>query len=306
MRSSALISLIAAMSFTGANVPFGKAIVLEIPVLLFLAFRFAVASLTLVFVVRDEPGPRLISLDARRWGEIAVLALVGSLLFTLFMLEGTRRTAAVDAGIITATIPAMVALIGIAVTRRLPTPGQGLLIGLAVAGLAAIQSGGSGGGSSASNLAGNALVGLAVACEAIFVVVSQRTSALVRPIRLSLAVSLASLALALPLAAWGWGSFDPSTVGWPTWLLAIWYALSSSVFCTILWYRGAAHVPTWLAGLATAALPVTAIIVSALFLGEPVSGAQFAGAALVIVAIAAGAFSEARAAEARRRALHQA
>jgi len=301
MRSSALISLIAAMSFTGANVPFGKAIVLEIPVLVFLAFRFAVASLALVVVVRDEPGPRLTILDARRWGEIAVLAAVGSLLFTLFMLEGTRRTAAVDAGIITATIPATVALIGTAVTRRLPTPGQGLLIGLAVAGLVAIQAGGGGGG--ASSLGGNALVGLAVACEAIFVVVSQRTSALVRPIRLSLAVSLASLALALPLAAWGWGSFDPSTVMWSTWLLAIWYALSSSVFCTILWYRGAAHVPTWLAGLATAALPVTAIVVSALFLGEPVSGAQLAGAALVIVAIAAGAFSEARAAEARRRAM---
>jgi len=124
MRSSALISLIAAMSFTGANVPFGKAIVLEIPVLVFLAFRFAVASLALVVVVRDEPGPRLTILDARRWGEIAVLAAVGSLLFTLFMLEGTRRTAAVDAGIITATIPATVALIGTAVTRRLPTPAQ--------------------------------------------------------------------------------------------------------------------------------------------------------------------------------------
>ncbi len=293
MRRAAILSLIAAMSFTGANVPFGKAIVLEVPVLVFLAFRFAVASIALLAVAHREPGPTLTALPTWRWLDIAILAAIGSVLFTLFMLEGTKRTAAVDAGIITATIPAVVALIGAAVSQRWPTTAQTLLITLAVAGLIAIQLGGNAAGAGGS-WQGNALVGAAVLCEATFVVVSQRMSALVRPIRLSLAVSVMSLAFCLPLAAFALDGFDPFAVRPEIWLLALWYALSSSVFCTVLWYRGAALVPTWLAGLATAALPVTAIAVAAAFLGEPVSAAQFAGATLVIVAIVVGALAKDR------------
>ncbi len=291
-RSTAVLSLVLAMGLIGSNVPFGKAIALEIPVLVFLAFRFAVASVALLVVVRGEAGRKLSTLDSRSWFEIFVLAAVGSVLFTLFILEGTKRTAAVDAGIITAMIPAAVALLGVLIMRQLPTLAQTLLIGLTVAGLAAIQSGAKSEVSVESSLFGNSLVGIAVVCEAIFVVVSQRTSAMIPPVRLSLAVSLASLALSLPLAAWAAGDFDPSTVRTTTWLIAIWYALSSSVLCTVLWYRGAAHVPTWLAGLATATVPVAAIAVSALYLGEAVSHAQLAGAALVIIAIVVGAFAE--------------
>ena len=48
---------------------------------------------------------------------------------------------------------------------------------------------------------------------------------------------------------------------------------------------------TWLAGLATAAMPVAALATSALYLGEAIGPARLAGAALVIAGIVLGALS---------------
>ena len=83
-------------------------------------------------------------------------------------------------------------------------------------------------------------------------------------------------------------AFDPARVGLGIWALATWHALAASALCTILWYRGAPHVETWAAGLATAAVPVAALATAVLFLGETIDAVRLAGAALVILAIAAG------------------
>jgi drug/metabolite transporter (DMT)-like permease len=69
------------------------------------------------------------------------------------------------------------------------------------------------------------------------------------------------------------------------WLLATWYALSASVFCLWLWYRGLPDVETWLAGLTTAAVPVTALAAAALVLAETLDAWKLAGGALVLAAI---------------------
>jgi drug/metabolite transporter (DMT)-like permease len=81
---------------------------------------------------------------------------------------------------------------------------------------------------------------------------------------------------------------DASTVSPGLWVLLVWYAMTASVLCTVLWYRGVAHVERWAAGLATAAVPVTALAVAAVVLGERISAAQMTGGALVVGAIAAG------------------
>ncbi|MFZ4806913.1 MAG: DMT family transporter [Hyphomicrobiaceae bacterium] len=290
-RLAAALCLVFAMMLTGSNVPIGKIVISEIPVPAFLVLRFAVASLALAVMVRAEDGLLLRDLNRHDWRDVAIMALVGSVLFMALMLEGTRRTAAADAGIITATIPATVTVLGILVWRRWPGPAEAAAVALACAGLAIMQGAVTGG---TTSLLGNALVGLAVLCEAIFVLVSQRMSGRIRPIRLSLAVALASLLLTLPfavgdIAATDWRAISPSV-----WALALWYALASSVLCTILWYMAAARVETWLAGLATAAMPITAVVVSALALGEPLGPARLAGAALVVAAIVAGALSQRR------------
>ena len=286
---AAVLSLVAAMTLTGANVPFGKAVMAEMPVEVFLAFRFAVASLALALLVRREPGPPLRTMTRSQTVSLVMLGIVGSVLFTFFVLEGVKRTSGADAGIITATLPAVVALLGLVVLGQRLGRSQIAMVAVAVAGIIVMQQASAAGGTGA--LIGNLLVGIAVLCEATFVLLSQGMSAVFRPIRLSLGVSLVSLAVSLPLAAPQLASFAWSSVAPGTWVLATWYALSASAICTVLWYRGAPHVETWMAGLATAALPVAALVVSAAFLGEEIGIVRLAGAALVIAAIGLGALS---------------
>ena len=249
------------------------------------------ASIALALLVHREPGPQLRSMTTWQAVSLTLLGLVGSVLFTFFLLEGVKRTSGADAGIITATLPAVVAVLGFGVLGQRLGASQIAMVALAVGGILVMQQASAAtGGTSA--LIGNLLVGVAVLCEASFVLLSQGMSAAFKPIRLSLGVSTVSLVACLPFSAAAILSFDWSSVGTTTWVVATWYALSASVICTILWYRGAAHVETWMAGLATAALPVAALVVSAVFLGEEIGPLRIAGAALVIAAIGLGALSQ--------------
>ena len=289
-RLTATACLIGSMGLIGANVPFGKAVANELPILLFVILRFTIATLILICMARWDTGPKLAELTLRHWAGILFLSLVGSVLFTILILEGTRRTSATEAGIITATLPAVVAALGFLILRQTLKPTQFIAIATAVAGLVVIQVFANDAGS--GTLLGNGLVMSAVLCEAAFVLASGPIAQRIHPIRLSLAVSTVSLLVAVPL-----GINDLVQTDWfapPLWVwaLAIWYALTSSVFCTILWYLGAPHVAAATRGLSTAALPVTALFVSSLFLGEVVDLTQIIGAALVILAIVIGATTE--------------
>jgi drug/metabolite transporter (DMT)-like permease len=292
-RLTAALLLVTAMCFTGTNVPLGKALISEIPVYGLVLFRFAIATAVLAVLARNEDGPRLSQMSLVQMRDLLALSLLGSIAYMTLSLEGVKRTSGVDAGIILATLPAVAAGLGMVIKRERPGAIQAIAIALAVGGLLVVNTAAATGGHPGSTL-GNLLVGAAVLCEAIFVLVSSRISAVFRPIRLALGVSATSLVLAVPLGvsellALPWGS-----IGAATWAAAVWYALSASVFCSILWYRGAPHVETWLAGLSTAALPISALVLSAVMFGEQLDGARTAGAALVIGAIVLGAMAPAR------------
>jgi drug/metabolite transporter (DMT)-like permease len=292
-RLAAALSLLAAMTLTGANVAFGRAIAAECPVYLFLLFRFLVACGALALLVRAEPGPRLGAMTWAARRDLGLMSLLGMVGFTVLMLEGLKRTSATDAGVITATLPAVAAALGVVVAGDRLSRLQAAAVALAVAGVGLVQVAGAGPGGAAS-LAGNLLVGGAVLCEASFVLLGKRLAPPWRPLRLAFGANLVGLAVSLPLALPQMPGFALSAVGPEMWALGSWYALSSSVLCLWLWYRGLPHVPTWLAGLATAAVPVAALAASALYLGEVPGVVQLAGAALVIAAIALGAFAPPR------------
>ena len=288
-RPLAALSLVAAMALTGANVGFGKAIAAAVPVYIFVLFRFVVASLALVPMAAAEPGPKLLQMSRREWRDLALMALLGLVGFTVLMLEGLKRTAAADAGIITATLPAVVAALGVLLVGDRLSRLQIVAVALSVAGLLLVQATSARVGG--ATLVGNLLVAGAVLCEASFVILGKRLAPPYRPLRLALGANLAGLVLAIPLALLDVSAFDPRSVTLDMWVLGTWYALSASVLCLWLWYAGLPYVETWLAGLATAAMPVAALATSALYLGETIGPARLAGAALVIAGIVLGALS---------------
>jgi len=274
------------MVLTGANVVLAKAISAELPVYMVLVFRFLLATVALAVLARHEPGPRLKHMTARQGRDLAAMAVVGMVGFTALLFEGLKRTSAADAGIITATLPAVAALLGILVMGervRLPQIGA---VALAVAGLLVVETTGAQRGS--ATVVGNLLVVAAVLCEASFVILGKRLAPPYQPLRLALGANVVALIFAAPLALLA-APFDLAAVSVGMWLMATWYALSASVFCLWLWYRGLPEVETWLAGLTTAAVPVTALAASALILAETIDAWTLVGGALVLAAIGLGA-----------------
>lgn len=277
------------MMLTGLNLPLGKYLVAHVPIYLFAFYRFAVCSFGLALIVRSEDGPHLRQMTLTQIRDVGAMALFGMVGFMTLMLAGLRKTSAIDAGVITATIPAVVVVMGFIFLKERPTMRQFGAIVLAVIGIAIIQIANASGGT--SSFVGNFLVAGAVIGESSFVIFSKRLAPPYRPIRLALAANLAGLMLCAPLAASDLAGFDIAQITPSIWILGTWYVLAAGLFSLLLWYRAVPYVETYMAGIAMSAIPITAFAVSILFLGEMVGTSQIIGATLVIIAIVLAARS---------------
>ena len=124
----------------------------------------------------------------------------------------------------------------------------------------------------------------AVACEALFILLNKRLRVPLPPLAMATAMSGLGFALSLwPALFWERAWAQP--VSWPAVAAVAYYALVPTVAGFLLWFAGSARVSGADAALSTAWLPVSALLLAALWLGEAVSGLQLAGAACVLAAV---------------------
>ncbi|AJX00254.1 hypothetical protein BM43_322 [Burkholderia gladioli] len=261
--------LILSMLLVGSNVGIGKTIVVVVPVAILATLRFVIANAVLWPLWRPS---KMRTVKRAEWLNLFLQALFGTFLFTLLMLTGVQRTSAVAAGVITSTIPAVVALFAWIFLRERPDGRALLSIALAIVGVVAINlaNGHAPGAASAagSSLAGNLLILGAVCCESFYVILSRRLTETLRPLDICAYTHLFGMLLMLPLGLLALPHFDYAAVPAGTWALVVWYALSASIFSFCLWMIGIRHVPGSLAGVFSAVLPIAAAVYGIAFLGE--------------------------------------
>ncbi|AYQ89085.1 MULTISPECIES: DMT family transporter [Burkholderia] len=261
--------LILSMLLVGSNVGIGKTIVVVVPVAILATLRFVIANAVLWPLWRPS---KMRTVKRDEWLNLFLQALFGTFLFTLLMLTGVQRTSAVAAGVITSTIPAVVALFAWIFLRERPDGRALLSIALAIVGVVAINlaNGHAPGAASAagSSLAGNLLILGAVCCESFYVILSRRLTETLRPLDICAYTHLFGMLLMLPLGLLALPHFDYTAVPAGTWALVVWYALSASIFSFCLWMIGIRHVPGSLAGVFSAVLPIAAAVYGIAFLGE--------------------------------------
>ncbi|WP_087666072.1 DMT family transporter [Caballeronia humi] len=278
--------LIAAMLLVGSNVGVGKSIVAFIPVSLFALLRFVIAIGVLWPLLRPSKMKRV---QRGEWINLFLQALFGTFLFTLLMLNGVQRTSAVAAGVITSTIPAVVALFSWFFLKERPNGRALVSIALAIVGVVVInvaQNAHGVGGGSESSFAGNLMVLGAVCCESFYVILSRRLTQTLPAIDICAYTHFFGLLLMLPLGLPALVAFDYASVGAGTWALVLWYGLSASIFSFWLWMKGIRHVDGSLAGVFSAVLPIAAAIYGIAFLGERPTVAHGIALACVIAGIA--------------------
>ncbi len=290
----AYASLALSMSLVGSDVALSKPLVAVFPVMLLAWLRFGIGAVAMAHWLR--PASTDAPLTGRLHGLLFLQSFLGNFLFTLCMLWGVRLTSAVAAGVIMASIPATVAILGRVFLRERIESRTWLAIACAGAGVALLA--GAREPASANSTAtgvgtawlGNLLVFAAVWCEAAYVVIGKTISTSLGPRRIASLINLWGLALATPLGAWAAWHFDFAAVPWSAWPLLLFYGLAASVWTVWLWMKGLRHVPAARAGVVTVMLPVSAAAVGTAVLGEPMGLLQALalGVALLGVVLATG------------------
>ncbi len=253
------------MALVGTYVALSKPLTAALPVFLLAWLRFGIAAIAMLpwTVAPLTEG----SISAREWKALFFQSFFGNFLFSIFMLYGVSMTSASAAGVILATLPAVVALLSWLLLRERLSTRVWLAVALAVGGVVVLTVG-RGAVAGASSVLGNLLLFGCVCCEAVYVVIGKRLTATLSAMRISALINLFGLALMTPFGLWQAIDFPFAELSAGIWALLLFYALAASMFSTWLWLSGLKHVPANHSGVFTIAMPLAASVVAVAFLGE--------------------------------------
>jgi drug/metabolite transporter (DMT)-like permease len=281
-KISALAQLVLAMVLGGSSVPVGKSLALTLPVFPTIFATLLAAWLVMVPLVwrrRDE----IRALTRREWGYLFLQGLCGIVLFRVFLLLGLRSVGAAQAGIITGMTPAVMTVLAFLMLSERPTRlalagvACAVLGGMSLA-LPGVHSGGLG------SYVGGALVFFAVVSEGLFTIWRKRVSTTVSAVVNTAVLISCALVTVLPLALW-----DVRSISFPlssSALAAIfYYGAVATVLAYLLWTNAVGKVSCAMAGASSAAMPVAAVLLSALILGESLESRQLFGCGAVVMGI---------------------
>jgi drug/metabolite transporter (DMT)-like permease len=276
--------LLLMVTIWGANFSVIKLALREFPQVPFNALRLLLASavfLTVLAVRRPSTGVRLTRGD---WQRLALLGLVGHLLYQLCFLAGVARTSVANSSLIFGCTPVAVAVLSaIAGHDRLTAPRIAGAI-LSLAGIYAIV--GPRAAISTDTLMGDVLVLGGMLCWAVYSVAAQPLLSRHSPLVVtgwSMAIGTAFylLVAAVPMRDTDWASISGFS-----WLLMAASSLLALAVAYMIWYTAVQRIGSARTSIYSNLTPVIAMIVAALWLGESVSVAQLMGAGLILTGIA--------------------
>jgi drug/metabolite transporter (DMT)-like permease len=308
-RTTAIACLMLSMSLVGSYVALSKPLTLVLPVFLLAWLRFGIGGLAMLHWLKKPAHEPLMTPQTKRL--VFIESFLGNFLFSICMLYGVSMTSAVNAGIIMAMIPAVVAVmswmfLGERISLRIWAAIALGVIGIALYTLSnsellrqymrrleadfilgfltsnsnenpAIEMAQNAVTASNSSWLGNVLLIGAVLCEAAYAVIGKKLTTTLSPKRISALINAWGFALMTPLGIYVAWQFDFHSVSVSNWVLLVFYALAASVWSVWLWMTGLKLIPASAAGVYTVFLPIAAALVGVFALGENLNAIQIAG-----------------------------
>lgn len=263
--------------FWAGNYVLGAVAVREMSPVSLTALRWTLAAVPLLVIAQlvERPDWRAV---LRTWRRQVVLALLGMAGYALLLYSALQHTSSVNASLVTALNPALIALLGAAVARRAPSGRSvvGMLIGLA--GVLVVLTGGRVASLTALDLnAGDLLVVAAIVVWSLYTV-GGRGLAGVPPIASTAVQAVIAALVMVPFAVAGqvhWPQSRDATV-------ALWViVLLPSVGSYLLWNLALRRVPPAEAGAYLNLITVFTVLISATT-GYALGAAQVVGGVLVL------------------------
>jgi drug/metabolite transporter (DMT)-like permease len=227
-----------------------------------------------------------VKFSARDWGVFFVLGLgvLGNHLLTLF---GLRYIGAAAAGVIIGSSPAITAFLSSVLLRDVPFRAVWAGCALSFAGVALVSAGGGNAVVGENPWLGGILIVLGLVSWALYTIGGRRTMERFSPLTVNWTTLGLSILLQIPLL---WTDQKMVVAGAASVPVAGWLALAYLiVFATALgqqaWLYGVQGVGPSRAGVFVNLIPVSALVFSALILGERIGVKELAGIVLILAGV---------------------
>ncbi|THF66396.1 DMT family transporter [Pseudothauera nasutitermitis] len=278
-RPIAMLCLASSMALVGSYVALSKPLAATFPVLLLAWLRFGIGGVAMLGWLKRPAEEEAMSGQTRRL--LFLESFLGNFLFTICMITGVSLTNALTAGVVMASIPAVIALMSWGFLHERISPRTWIAIGCAVLGIALLAMAGYGGeaggaddGSGGRALLGKALLLAAVVCEAAYSVIGKKLTGKLSAKRITALINLWGFALSTPFGLYFALRFDFGAVTPGVWVLLLFYALAACMWTVWLWMTGLKTIPAAQGGVFTVMLPISAALVGVLVLDETLNGTQ--------------------------------
>ncbi len=243
-------------------------------------FRFAFASVFLILLLRKTEG-RLAWPEKRQIIPVIFLGLTGALLYNYFFLKGLKLIEAGRASVIIASNPIFIALFSAYFFKERLNPIKVIGIMISVGGAIVVISR----GRLLEALQGGLGLGevYILGCVASWVAFSLTGKAVMDALSPLRSVTLSSIAGTLFLAAPAFleGGFGFLAQSLSEWGLIFYLGFFGTVLGFLWYYQGIQQIGPTRAGLFINFVPISAILLAALFLGEPITVSLLIGTGLV-------------------------
>jgi len=286
VQQLAYLKLAFAMILVGGFIALNKMITTVFPIFLFSELRLGIAGIIFIMLLLWKE--KKFSLPKGK--DLLVLffqSLVGVFLFSIFLLYGIRYTSAIESGIITSLTPAMVGVISYFILKEALNRFQISGIILAVAGTLSINIFGIASNATWSlySLLGNLCILFAVFGEAVFVTFGKMVSSKISPLAISTIIICMGALMFLPLAIVDAQNFSFTEVTLFEWGLVFYSSVIVTVGAVLLMTQAVKELAGGSTAIFTAFMPISAVLVSYLFLGETIKWYHILGFSFVLCSI---------------------
>jgi drug/metabolite transporter (DMT)-like permease len=268
----------------GSNFSIVKVALRDFPEVAFNAMRLTVATAVYMAVIFATPArARLQGLTRKEWIELAFLGSIGTFLYQFCFVSAVKRTSVGNGSLIIGISPIVIALMSAVVGHERIRPVRWLGIAVAMLGLYLVV--GRGVDVSGQTWRGDALMMAGVICWSVYSVASQgilkrHSPLIVIALTFSIGATLYVLAMTPILIATDWRAISGFS-----WLMMLTSALLALNLSYWIWYTGLQRLGGSRTSVYSYLTPVVAMLVAALWLGEPVSANQITGAGAIFAGL---------------------
>lgn len=256
-----------------------------------LGLRFALAALSLTLLALG----RVITLRIRlsHLPDLLKIALWQPVIYFICETYGVKFTSASESGVVIALVPVAVAVLSVFMLKEKITPGQGVCIGGAVAGVMLMALGGAAGenGESSSHLAGIFLLFGAVLAAGFYNILSRRAANIYTPLDITFvmmwlgALVFNAVGLTQSYLAGRLIDYIAAMQQLPVITALLYLGLLSSVVAFFLLNYALSYLPASRAAVFMNLTPVVSVLAGVLFYRESLSLWQLAGGAFIVLGV---------------------